>query len=447
MSAFEATPDERTFRHDAERGSAALLDRLRLVGAAPAAIAKPEATVADIDEAAAVGGEGCRVPLGQAGGRDVMLDLNALLAGRLLIQGSSGAGKSHALRKIIEEAFDFVTVMIVDPEGEFANLAAHIGATTIRAVELAPDGLTAAAARGRQHRLPLHIDLTDLDPEQRIAKAAAFFAGLVGSPKEHWTNTVLVCVDEAHLLAPHLAASARDAETRRLGVATLTDMCARGRKRGIGTVLATQRLAKLATSVVSELHNALIGLNVFDRDVTRAADLLGFGKEDADRLRKLHAGEFFAIGPALCRVPALVKVDPSITPHIGSTPALVSSADVSADESRALLDLEKLRDVGGQRGAVVAMRGTRSLDSFLLDPAAPAAVRIIDALRAIAPNATTAADLARRLGLEGEAIDGGLDLLSALGAVDTMPRGDGRIARLAARLRLRAADVPVVGLA
>lgn len=445
MSATDTSPDERALRRDAERGSAMLLDRLRLVGGA--AVPAAEAPAPAAEPVADIAGDGCRVPLGQASGREIMIDLNALLAGRLLIQGSSGAGKSHTLRKIIEEAFDFVTVMIVDPEGEFANLAAHIGATTIRAVELSADGLTAAAARGRQHRLPLHVDLTDLDPEQRIAKAAAFFAGLVGSPKEHWTNTVLVCVDEAHLLAPHLAASARDAETRRLGVATLTDMCARGRKRGIGTVLATQRLAKLATSVVSELHNALIGLNIFDRDVARAADLLGFGKDDADGLRKLHAGEFFAIGPALTRVPMLVKVDPSITPHIGSTPALMGSADLSADQQRELLDLDKLRDVAGARGPAVPVRGARSLDGFLLDPAAPAAVRIIDALRAIAPNATTAQDLAKHLGLEAERIDAGLDLLSALGAVDTMPRGDGRIARLAARLRLRTTDVPVVGLA
>ncbi len=90
---------------------------------------------------------------------------------------------------------------------------------------------------------------------------------------------MLVAIDEAHLLAPHVAASARDAEMRRLGVATLTDLCARGRKRGISPVIATQRLAKLAASVVSELHNVLLGLNIFDRDVARAGDLLGFGSD------------------------------------------------------------------------------------------------------------------------------------------------------------------------
>jgi hypothetical protein len=392
-----------------------------------------------------------RLPIGTlvGGSSCVELDLEKALAGRLLIQGSSGAGKSLTLRKIVEEAFEFVTCMIVDPEGEFGNLAAHIGATTLHAAELAADGLTAAAARARHHRLALHLDLTDLDPNERIVKAAAFFAGLIGCPKEDWAHTVLVAIDEAHLLAPHLAASARDAETRRLGVATLTDLCSRGRKRGIAPIIATQRLAKLAGSVVSELQNGLIGLNVFDRDVARAADFLGFtASEGGDRLRRLSPGQFYAFGPALSRSPLLTVIAPTSTPHLGATPDLIGPSDSSPDQVRQMLDLEGLRETGGgSRPAMAGLRGGRALDSFLLDPFAVAAVRIIGALRQIAPNATTSTDLARHLALEANDIDGALDLLGAIAAVDTMPRGEGRIARLAAKLRLRNADAPVVGLA
>ncbi len=233
--------------------------------------------------------DGPSIPLGETDHGTLHLDLNRLLAGRCLIQGSSGAGKSQTLRHIIEEAHDYLATIIVDPEGEFAGLADHIGAATVRAGEIANDGLTAAAMRARHHRLPLHLDLTDLEPDVRIQKAAAFFAGLIAAPREDWTNTTLVVIDEAHLLAPHLAASARDAETRRLGVATLTDLCARGRKRGLSPVIATQRLAKLAASVVSELHNVLLALNIFDRDVVRAGDLLGFGAERASALRNLRS--------------------------------------------------------------------------------------------------------------------------------------------------------------
>ena len=159
-----------------------------------------------------------------------------------------------------------------------------------------------------------------------------------------------------------------------------------------------------------------------------------------------EAGEFFAFGPALAATPVLAKIDPTITPHIGRTPDLVAAADLGPDESRTLLDLENLREVAPGRTSHAAMRGQRALDAFLLDPAAPTAARIVGALGNIAPNATTADDLARHLALAANDVDAGLDLLAAIGASDTMPRGDTRIARLSARLRLRVVDTPVVGL-
>ena len=59
--------------------------------------------------------DGPSIPLGTTGGGTLHLDLNRLLAGRLLIQGSSGAGKSTTLRHLVEEAHDYLTMMIVDP--------------------------------------------------------------------------------------------------------------------------------------------------------------------------------------------------------------------------------------------------------------------------------------------------------------------------------------------
>lgn len=388
------------------------------------------------------------LPIGKVGDRELNLDLDRLLAGRLLIQGSSGAGKSQTLRVIVEQAFEYVTCMIVDPEGEFGNLAAHIGATTIAAAEISTEGLTAAAVRARHNRLPLHLDLSGLGADERIVKAAAFFTGLTECPREDWAHTVMVAVDEAHLLAPHMAASSRDAETRRLGVAAMTDLCARGRKRGLAAVIATQRLAKLSASVVSELQNALIGLNVFDRDVARAGDLLGMSAGAAgENLRQLLPGSFYAVGPALSSRAQLVHMGQSITPHLGATPELIGPADVLADRAAELLDLAALRETGPDRRAAVATgRGGRALDALLLDPALVPAARILEVLRRIAPNATTAHELGSHLGLEPHAVDDAIDLLAVVAAVDAMPRGEERIARLAARLRLKTVEAPVVGL-
>jgi hypothetical protein len=401
---------------------------------APALVQRPGAT---------------RLPIGVAKGVEISIDLERLIAGRMLVQGSSGAGKSQTLRRLVEEAFEYVPVIVVDPEGEFDNLAEHIGATTLRAPELAADGLTSIAWSARRHGLALHLDLSDLDADERIVKASAFFAGLLGTRHDDIGRTVLVVVDEAHLLAPHAAGSARDAATRRLGVSSLAELCSRGRKRGIGTVIATQRLAKLASSVTSELHNSLIGLNVLDIDVARAADRLGFSSAQAERLKELTPGEFYALGPALSLRPVLTTIGATATQHTGATPELSAPAELQAGEARALLGLEALRETGSRPAAAAkgARAGGRALDAFLLDPAAATAARAIEALKKIAPNAATVADLSRHLGVSAEETNTALDLLASAGAIDTMPRGENRIARLAGRLRVLASETPVVSLA
>ena len=63
----------------------------------------------------------CAVPIGQTSYGALELDLARVLAGRMLVQGGSGAGKSQTMRRIVEEAFDYVQTMIVDPEGRIIS--------------------------------------------------------------------------------------------------------------------------------------------------------------------------------------------------------------------------------------------------------------------------------------------------------------------------------------
>jgi hypothetical protein len=120
---------------------------------------------------------------------------------------------------------------------------------------------------------------------------------------------------------------------------------------------------------------------------------------------------------------------------------------VSADEARTLLDLDALQEID-QAGAIEAPTASerRTLDAFLLHPSAAAAARIMAALVPISPNATTAADLGKHLGIDPDAVRGALDLLSLIGAADVMPRGATRIARLSPRVRRSVQDTAVVGL-
>ena len=50
-----------------------------------------------------------------AHGAPAMMDLEELLATRLLVQGNSGSGKSHLLRRLLEQSAPWVQQCIIDP--------------------------------------------------------------------------------------------------------------------------------------------------------------------------------------------------------------------------------------------------------------------------------------------------------------------------------------------
>ncbi|MEC7399228.1 MAG: DUF87 domain-containing protein, partial [Pseudomonadota bacterium] len=57
----------------------------------------------------------------------VPVDVEELLATRLLVQGNSGSGKSHLLRRLLEQSAGLVQQVVIDPEGDFTSLADEFG--------------------------------------------------------------------------------------------------------------------------------------------------------------------------------------------------------------------------------------------------------------------------------------------------------------------------------
>lgn len=198
-------------------------------------------------------------------GETIGLDLARLLDGRMLVQGASGAGKSWTLRRLIEQTAGRVQQIIVDPEGEFRSISEAYGHFHVEAYKLDTAALAVLAARVRAHRISVLLDMSELDREGQLQAIAAFFEALVNAPRAHW-HACLVFVDEAHLFAPFGGQSSAATSVRRAAIGAVVDLMSRGRKRGLAGVLATQRLARLAKSVASEMHNFLVGMNTLDLD-------------------------------------------------------------------------------------------------------------------------------------------------------------------------------------
>lgn len=248
------------------------------------------------------------------------LDLEELLATRLLVQGNSGSGKSHLLRRLLEQSAQWVQQCIIDPEGDFVTLAERYGHQVVDAARTEAE-LTRIAARVRQYRVSVVLNLEGLDVEQQMRAAAAFLGGMFDADRDFW-YPVLVVVDEAQLFAPAVGGEVSD-EARKLSLGAMTNLMCRGRKRGLAGVIATQRLAKLAKNVAAEASNFLMGRTFLDIDMARAADLLGMDRRQAEMFRDLARGHFVALGPALSRRPLPITIGPVETSARSSSPKLI----------------------------------------------------------------------------------------------------------------------------
>src|SRR6202007_2908782 len=94
-------------------------------------------------------------------GAPATLDLEELLATRLLVQGNSGSGKSHLLRRLLEQSAQWVQQVIIDPEGDFVTLADKFGHIVVDG-ERPEAELAGIANRIRQPRVSCVLTLEGL---------------------------------------------------------------------------------------------------------------------------------------------------------------------------------------------------------------------------------------------------------------------------------------------
>lgn len=264
-------------------------------------------------------------------GQPITIDLEELLATRLLVQGNSGSGKSHLLRRLLEKSAGQVQQIIIDPEGDFVTLAGPYGHLAIEAAEHDEKEIARAAARIREHRASVVLSLEGLEAEGQMRCAASFLSALFDAPRDHW-YPALVVVDEAQLFAPAGGGEVAE-EVRRASLSAMTNLMCRGRKRGLAGIIATQRLAKLAKNVAAEASNFLMGRTFLDIDMARAADLLGMERRQAEAIRDLPRGTFLALGPAISRRPLSVAIGEVETRARSMSPKLMPLPTATAAEN------------------------------------------------------------------------------------------------------------------
>jgi GTPase SAR1 family protein len=98
---------------------------------------------------------------------------------RLLIYGTSGAGKTTALYALLQQTYGAVQHIIVDKEGQFPKLREHfdyllVGAEGEVPINLSPGAVEVVLRKILETRVNAIIDLSDLVPSNSTSMCGAW---------------------------------------------------------------------------------------------------------------------------------------------------------------------------------------------------------------------------------------------------------------------------------
>ena len=277
-----------------------------------------------------------------------VVDANLVATGRTCVLGSSGSGKSYAVGVLCEELCrNGVPFAIVDTEGEHTGLKERFETILVgedTGSDLSWDNLDVAdLARQAPDIPPLILDVSDLsDPKEKVA---AFAEALYRTLTERRTP-YLVVLEEADKFVPQYGQR----------VPIFAEVARRGRKRGMGLMICSQRPSLVDKNVLSQCGNQLIGKLIIQNDLQSVAQFFP-GKGLPKELTTLRAGQFFAMG-GFAPVPYLVTVKKRLTKPGGATPAIAKrevKRYVGPMQARGAMTAEGEKAGAGPQGGKVAL--------------------------------------------------------------------------------------------
>ena len=240
------------------------------------------------------------------------IDANLVATGRTCVLGSSGSGKSYTVGVLCEELCrSEVPFAIVDTEGEHTGLKEKFEAIWVgeeNGSDLSWGSLDLNdLARQAPDISPLILDVSDLtDPKEKVS---SFVSALYETLTERRTPYLLV-VEEADKFVPQYGQR----------VPIFAEVARRGRKRGMGLMICSQRPSLVDKNVLSQCGNQLIGKLIIQNDLQSVAQFFP-GKGLPKELTTLKAGQFFAMG-GFSPTPSLVAIKKRVTKPGGVTPSL-----------------------------------------------------------------------------------------------------------------------------
>ena len=261
---------------------------------------------------------------------DLDIDAQVIITGRGCAIGQSGSGKSFLAGVLTEELCRLgLPFCVIDTEGEYSSLKS-ISRNLIIAggdhADISIDvDLTKLFEASIVNDIPVVMDLSDVsDRDQKVQEAL----GALYAVENRMRKPYLVVIEEADKFAPQISGKKK--------TNVIEEISVRGRKRGIGLFITTQRPANISKNVLAQCSYGFIGRLTIENDLN-ALRILFNDNERLARIARLEIGMFMPFG--LHRLEPF-KVKPRMAPHGGATPSVESYRPANARLASVIKELK-----------------------------------------------------------------------------------------------------------
>jgi uncharacterized protein len=270
-------------------------------------------------------------------GQQISLTIDDCIGRSVAILGITGSGKTNTAAVLIEELLaNGLPLTIVDIESEYWGLCERFqilvaGRSSRADLPLETGNAAALAELSHQRGLSVILDLSEYTLDEAYEILVSYFTKLWDvASKRH--VPYLVALEECHEWIPQ-------------GIRTplkqiLTRIALRGRKRGLGMLLMSQRSAKVEKDVLTQASLLFLHRVVHPTDMRVYADLVPLpGAHVEEMVRALQRGQAIVVHE---HTPQVVQIRLRQTFHVGSTPTLSDVAQPALRQIDAAL-LQELR--------------------------------------------------------------------------------------------------------
>lgn len=233
---------------------------------------------------------------------------------RTSVLGISGGGKSNTVAVLIEELAPHIPMSIVDPEGEMWSLRQQldlliVGKSENVDIEIQPHQAEVIARFSVEHRVSVILDLFDYTDDEAEQTVLNYVTGIWEAVKHNKRPYHLV-VEEADEFMPQPLPKG----------SIWKRIASRGRKYGLGMIIASQRSAKIDKNVLTQCDHAILHRVSHPRDMAVYKDIIPQNPKVVEqKVQNLETGDAILVLRGNVHTEHIRQ---RTTHHAGATPTL-----------------------------------------------------------------------------------------------------------------------------